>query len=62
MYPLKYEILLCICNCHLQKANPTLDRGLYTSPFPKKGYLGLAKNYRGVALISIAAKVYLTPS
>ena len=27
-------------------------------PFPKKGYLGLAKNYRGITLTSIAAKIY----
>ena len=27
-------------------------------PFPKKGNLGLAKNYRGITLTSIAAKMY----
>ena len=27
-------------------------------PFPKKGDLRLAKNYRGITLISIAAKIY----
>ena len=27
-------------------------------PFPKKGYLGLAKNYRGITLTSIVAKIY----
>ena len=27
-------------------------------PFPKKGELGLAKNYRGIILTSIAAKIY----
>ena len=27
-------------------------------PFPKKGDLGLAKNYRGIILTSIAAKIY----
>ena len=27
-------------------------------PFPKKGDLGLAKNYRGITLASIAAKLY----
>ena len=27
-------------------------------PFPKNGDLGLAKNYRGITLISIAAKIY----
>ena len=27
-------------------------------PFPKKGHLGLAKNFRGITLTSIAAKIY----
>ena len=27
-------------------------------PFPKKGDLGLAKNYRGITLTSVAAKIY----
>ena len=27
-------------------------------PFPKKGNLGKAENYRGITLISIAAKIY----
>ena len=27
-------------------------------PFPKKGDLGLAKNYRGITLTSIGAKIY----
>ena len=27
-------------------------------PFPKKGDLGLAKNYRGITLTSIAGKIY----
>ena len=27
-------------------------------PFPKKGDLGLAKNYRGIMLTSLAAKIY----
>ena len=27
-------------------------------PFPKKGDLGLAKNYRGITHTSIAAKIY----
>ena len=30
----------------------------YILPFPKKGYLRLAKNYRGITLTSIAAKIY----
>ena len=31
----------------------------YILPFPKKGDLGLAKNYRGITLTSIAAKIYI---
>ena len=27
--------------------------------FPKKGDLGIAKNYRGIPLTSIAAKIYI---
>ena len=27
-------------------------------PFPKDGDLGLVKNYRGITLMSIAAKIY----
>ena len=27
-------------------------------PFPKKGYLGIAKNYWGITLTSIVAKIY----
>ena len=30
----------------------------YILPFPKKGDLGLAKNYRRITLTSIAAKIY----
>ena len=31
---------------------------MHTPPFPKKGDLWLAKNYRGITLTSIAAKIY----
>ena len=34
-----------------------MDEGMHT-PFPKKGDLGLTKNYRGITLTSIAAKIY----
>ena len=39
-----------------------MDRGIKGCilPFPKKGDLGLAKNYRGITLTSIAAKIYNT--
>ena len=35
-----------------------MDEGGCILPFPKKGDLGLAKNYRGITLTSIAAKIY----
>ena len=34
-----------------------MDEGIILS-FPKKGDLGLAKNYRGITLTSISAKIY----
>ncbi len=34
-----------------------MDEGMHP-PFPKKGDLGLAKNYRDITLTSIAAKIY----
>ena len=34
-----------------------MDEGMHP-PFPKMGDLGLAKNYRGITLTSIAAKIY----
>ena len=34
-----------------------MDEGMHI-PFPKKGDLGLTKNYRGITLTSIAAKIY----
>ena len=38
----------------------TIDRSTMECilPFPKKGDLGLAKNYRGITLTSITAKIY----
>ena len=52
------DILLRHCNA-VYNQNP-IDR--WTNgcilPFPKKGDLGLAKNYRGITLTSIAAKIY----
>ena len=35
-----------------------MDEGMHPNPFPKKGDLGLAKNYWGITLTSIAAKIY----
>ena len=52
------NILLQHCNA-IYNQNP-IDRWMKGCilPFPKKGYLGLAKNYQGITLTSIAAKIY----
>ena len=52
------DILLRHCNAVCNQ-NP-IDRWMKgcIHPFPKKGDLGLAKNYRGITLTSIAAKIY----
>ena len=52
------DILLRHCNS-VYNQNP-IDRWMKGCilPFPKKGDLGLAKNYRGITLSSIAAKIY----
>ena len=52
------DILLRLCNA-VYNQNPidTWTKGCIL-PFPKKGDLGLAKNYRVITLTSIAAKIY----
>ena len=52
------DILLWHCNA-VYNQNP-IDRLMKGCilPFPKKGDLGLAKNYPGITLTSIAAKIY----
>ena len=52
------DILLRHCNA-LYNQNP-IDRWMKGCilPFPKKGDLGLAKNYQGITLTSIAARIY----
>ena len=52
------DILLRHCNT-VYNQNP-IDRWMKRCilPFLKKGELGLAKNYRGITLTSIAAKIY----
>ena len=52
------DILLRHCNA-VYNQHP-IDRWMKGCilPFPKKGDLGLAKNYRGITLTSIAAKIY----
>ena len=52
------DILLRHCNAVYNQN--LMDRWMKGCilPFPKKGDLGLAKNYRGITLTSIAAKIY----
>ena len=52
------DILLRHCNAVYNQN--LIDRWMKGCilPFPKKGDLGLAKNYRGITLTSIAAKIY----
>ena len=52
------DILLRHCNA-VYNQNP-IDRWMKGCilPFPKMGNFGLAKNYRGITLTSIAAKIY----
>ena len=54
------DMLLQRCNAiYYQNTIDKWTKGC-TLPFPKKGDLGLAKNYRGVTLTSIAAKIHNT--
>ena len=52
------DTLLNLCNA-LYQGHPIdrLTEGCLL-PFPKKGDLGITKNYRGITLTSIAAKIY----
>ena len=52
------DILLRHCNAVYNQN--TIDRWTKGCilPFPKKGDLGIAKNYIGITLISIADKIY----
>ena len=56
------SILLRHCNA-IYDQNP-IDRWMKGCilPFPKMGDLRLAKNYRGITLTSIAAKIYNAPT
>ena len=52
------DILLRQCNAvYSQNRIERWTKGCIL-PFPKKGDLGLVKNYRGITLTSIAAKIY----
>ena len=54
------DILLRHCNAvYNQNTINRWTKG-YILPFPKKGDLGIAKNYQGITLTSIAAKIYNT--
>ena len=55
---IKEIFLLSYCNT-VYNQNP-VDRWMKgcVLPFPKKGDLGLAKNYQGITLTSIVAKIY----
>ena len=52
------DVLLELCNA-VYNGSP-IDRWIEGCllPFPKKGDLGITKNYRGITLTSIAAKIY----
>ena len=52
------EPLLKICNNTFNKDKPIIWSKGDIVPFPKKGNLGYAKNYTGITLICIAAKIY----
>ena len=54
---MKYPQKFWHCNAvYNQKHNRQIDKGMH--PSPKKGDLGIAKNYRGITFTSIAAKIY----
>ena len=57
----KFDYILIRC-CNAVYYQNTIDRGTKgcIHPFPKKGDPGIAKNYRGITLTSIAAKIYNT--
>ena len=53
------EFLLSLCNlCFSEKKCPSHWRCAQIIPVPKKGDLSLPTNYRGISLMSIAAKIY----
>ena len=64
-YPQKYGRpgnLTTYCSNNVIYNQNTIDRWTKGRilPFPKKGSLGLAKNYQGITFTSIAAKIYNT--
>ena len=53
-----HQILLNLCNSVYN--GDSIDRWTegFILPFPKKGDLSIAKNYRGITLTAISAKIY----
>ena len=51
---------LLLWHCNFVNKQNTIDRWTKGCivPFPKEGDLGIAKNYRGITLTTIAAKIY----
>lgn len=57
--PVFHDLLLRYCNHTLKHLMcPKIWPKSQIIPFPKKGDLSLATNYRGISLLSIAAKIY----
>ena len=57
--PVFHQLLLQYCNiAFTQFSCPSVWPKSQIFPFPKKGDLSLATNYRGISLLSIAAKIY----
>ena len=54
------DILLRLCNEEYKGRSIEKWRKGCILPFPKKGDLGLTKNYRGITLTAIASKIYNT--
>ena len=52
------NILLRHCNAYITKTQLADGQRDGSSPFPKKGDLRIAKNYWGIILMSLAAKIY----
>ena len=57
--PVFHQLLLKYCNLAFTEGLcPSVWPKSQIIPFPKKGDLSLATNYRGISLLSIAAKIY----
>ena len=54
------DTLLQCCNSVFHQSEIKIWKKGCIQPFPKKGDLGIASNYRGITLTPIAAKIYNT--